>query len=176
MNIRSTRGKLITVALAGLTAGALAAGASPVTAAASNGYVSGSGNFADDWNDEGTLSTTSYSNSGAACLWQKVLIAEGYILESGADGYFGAETKAATRFLQVRWGLADSYASADGKVGPNTFRRAQKNVTATYIGSGDYRALRYNGRVSTFKMTRADTGRYHMYEDGTASYTRNGCS
>lgn len=176
MEIRYARGKLVAAAVAMIAAGALATGASPATASASSGYISGAGNFADDWNDEGTLSTNSYSSSNATCLWQRILESEGYTLDAGPDGHFGSETKAATRMLQVRWGLADSYASADGKVGPNTFKRAQKNVTATHIGSEEWRTLKYNGKVYSFQLFRNHSGKYQFTANGpTVSYTNNTC-
>lgn len=175
MNIRTVRGQLGAGVVAALTAGMLAMGASPAPASTSDGYVSGKGAFADDWNDEGTLSTSSYSNSGATCLWQRILEAEGYTLESGPDGLFGFETKAATRRLQVRWGLADSYDSADGKVGPNTFGRAGKNLTLVSTGPDEYRTLKYNGRVYSFKLDRSGYGNYLHASGSRVSYTSNPC-
>ncbi|NGN63741.1 peptidoglycan-binding protein [Streptomyces sp. A7024] len=172
-----------TVAL--ITAAGLGLGASPVSAAASDGYISGADYFFDDFGDEGTLSTTSYNNSNATCLWQRILVAEGANVtssggnfkETDMDGQFGALTRTATIDLQKRWGL-----TADGKVGKETFGRADKNLRYVSTQSDQLQRryqFRYVGEKSQSSgFYRSNTGRWSFYEDMElkyGSYTYNTC-
>lgn len=177
MNARSARGKSAAGIVSVLALGAVALAVPSASAAASDGSVRGAGTVIDDWNDEGTLSTSSYNNSGATCLWQMVLQAEGYPLSDGADGYFGSETKVATRKLQARWGLADDYASADGKVGPKTFGRADGNLRVTNSSpTTEARALNYVGKAYSFVLKRASSGTYYVTGTGFFRYGSNTCA
>ncbi|MFC9941432.1 peptidoglycan-binding domain-containing protein [Streptomyces pratensis] len=156
-----------------------------MSAAASDGYVSGAGDFYDDFGDEGTLSTTSYKNSNATCMWQRILHAEGAEVtnsgvrfnETDIDGNFGALTRTATINLQNRWGLA-----ADGKVGNATFGRADGNLVhvATHTDQLQRRfEFMYVGKAhKSFRFYRSNTGRWSFYEDQElkyGSYTSKTC-
>jgi peptidoglycan hydrolase-like protein with peptidoglycan-binding domain len=184
--------RIATGAVAALATGALALGASPASAAASNGYVSGAGTFYDDFADEGTLSTTSYSTSNATCLWQIILYAEGVKESNGTlydksdiDGKFGANTKYATKQLQKKWGLTQ-----DGIVGKKTFGSADDKWNAsTRAGELEYRAyssnastrykLRYHGDRYYFDFYRTANGNYRFYHNSKwmyASYSGTGCA
>jgi hypothetical protein len=141
--------------------------ADPVYASTSSGYISGAGVFYDDLNDEGTLSTTQHSRSGAVWLWQSILRADGYSVSH--DCQFGSGTAAATKSWQAARGL-----TADGVVGPNTFTEAGKNweFYAT-SGTEGVDEARYYGTVSSFPSQRMANGRYQdashaMYYSYTA--------
>ncbi|MCT2279363.1 peptidoglycan-binding protein [Micromonospora chalcea] len=134
-------------------------GASSASASASAGYISGVDAVTDDWGDEGTLSTTSYANSGAVGLWQKVLVADGLMSTVDVDCSFGPKTLAATKTWQSRNGL-----TADGKVGPATFGKADNRLTdqgngyVYYNGSNGVAAFkRANGRYSALFYNSNDT-------------------
>ncbi|MER7172024.1 peptidoglycan-binding domain-containing protein [Streptomyces mesophilus] len=177
MNFRSTRGRLAAAAIGALAACTMAVSATPASAAASDGYLSGGGSIFDDFGDEGTLSTSSYASSGVTCFWQNVLYAEGAIESDGStfdrediDGHFGANTKAATQSLQRRWSL-----TADGIVGNGTFGKADRKRTYlpdvdggvwttglehldTY--SNGHITAKYHGVKHTFRMNRGYQGRW----------------
>jgi hypothetical protein len=126
--------------------------ADPVYASASSGYISGSGAFEDDLNDEGTLSQVSHQRSGAVWLWQLILRADGYSVS--LDCQFGPGTASATKSWQSAHGL-----SADGEVGPNTFTAAGRNWK--YFGVSDgVNEARYYGSSSSFSAQRMANGRY----------------
>ncbi|CAL9537148.1 peptidoglycan-binding domain-containing protein [Streptomyces sp. enrichment culture] len=192
MNIRTSRGRIASGAVAALAVGALALGASPASAAAADGYVSGTGTFYDDFADEGILSTSAHSTSNATCLWQIILYAEGVKESNGTlydwtdiDGKFGANTKYATQQLQKKWGLTQ-----DGIVGKKTFGSADDKWNAsTRAGELEYRAysshtatrykLRYHGDRYYFDFYRTASGKYRFYHNGTwmyASYNGTGCA
>jgi hypothetical protein len=184
MKFRTTTTRWGAGAVAVMAAASLGLGASPASAAASDGYVSGAGDHWDDWGDEGTLSTTSYNNSNATCLWQRILVAEGAevsssglrFTENDMDGNFGARTKAATIDLQRRWGL-----TADGKVGNATFGRADSNLlyASTQPDELQHRIkFSYRGKEHNFNFFRSNIGRWSFYEDQVlkyGSYTYNTC-
>ncbi|MER7172025.1 peptidoglycan-binding domain-containing protein [Streptomyces mesophilus] len=195
MNFRTTRGRLVTAAIGTLAACTLAVSATPASAAASNGYISGAGSIYDDFGDEGTLSTTSYAISNATCFWQNVLYAEGAMKNSeyrfaktDIDGEFGSKTKYATRNLQHRWGL-----TIDGIVGKGTMSKldAKRQYTdidgGTWVGklqyvrttsNGNIVAI-YHGKYHSFDVGRSESGRW-WFEDvstgshNTASYHSDG--
>ncbi|MBV7699009.1 peptidoglycan-binding protein [Streptomyces sp. TRM70350] len=187
MSLRTTRTRLGAAAVAALAVGALAVGASPASASASSGYVNGAGTYTDDFGDEGTLSSSSYSSSNATCLWQQILWAEGATESNGSaydfsdvDGHFGPNTTHATRNLQARWGL-----SADGLVGPQTFGRADSKLryVSGSTASGEYLRVRYDGAQHDIDLLRATNGRYIIYSTGDrdtgsavyAAYGYNSC-
>ncbi|NGO75779.1 peptidoglycan-binding protein [Streptomyces sp. YC504] len=194
MSLPTTRTRLGALAVAALAASALTVSASPASAAASDGWISGAGSVYDDFGDEGTLSTTSYESSNAACLWQQILWAEGVHESDGtifdkedADGHFGANTVHATKQLQKRWGL-----TADGIVGKNTLGKVdtkREQIGGEWTGrllhaatNSDalYRTeLRYYGKSHTLTFYRTDTGKYYFqtYNVGFAyaAYGHNSC-
>ncbi|MFI6939622.1 peptidoglycan-binding protein [Streptomyces sp. NPDC050418] len=198
MNFRSTRGRLAAAAVGAVVAGTLAIGASPASASASSGYISGAGTIYDDFGDEGTLSSSSHAISSATCFWQNVLYAEGAMkndeyrfAKSDIDGEFGSKTRYATRNLQHRWGL-----TVDGIVGKNTMSKLDaKRVYLPDVDGGiwsgklQYRGIAangntlatYHGKYHSFKMSRAEgSGHWHFEDLSTgshqaASYTRNDC-
>ncbi|WP_424854102.1 peptidoglycan-binding domain-containing protein [Streptomyces sp. SAI-170] len=190
--MRTTRSRAATGVVAALATGALALGASPASAAASDGYVSGGGSFYDDFDDEGTLSTSSHAKSNATCLWQIILYAEGVKESNGTlydksdiDGKFGANTKYATKQLQRAWGLTQ-----DGIVGKKTFGAADEKWNAsTRAGELEYRGsssdaskrykLRYHGSRYYFDFYRTASGKYRFYHNSKwmyASYSGTGCA
>ncbi|BCM64796.1 MULTISPECIES: peptidoglycan-binding domain-containing protein [Streptomyces] len=193
MNFGNTRTRLATAAVSAAVAGALAVSASPASASASSGYVNGGGSFYDDFADEGTLSTASYKDTNATCLWQIILYAEGVKESNGTqfdwddiDGKYGANTAYATKQLQKAWGLTQ-----DGKVGNKTFGAADdKWNPSTRAGELEYRStgstdatkykLRYHGSRYYFDIYRTASGKYRFYHKNVwhyASYKNNsGCS
>ncbi|MCX5526056.1 peptidoglycan-binding protein [Streptomyces bobili] len=192
MTLRKTHTRLGAGIVAGLAACALAVSASPASASASSGFINGGATYTDDFGDEGLLSTSSYSNSSATCLWQQILWAEGANESDGtdfdladADGMFGSNTQHATKRLQVTWGLADSFNDADGKVGTNTFGYADSKLrfASGSTASGEYLRVRYDGAVRDLDFLRTQEGRYILYTSGSqagggavyASYTANYC-
>lgn len=174
MDFRTTRARLATAAVGALAAATLAISATPASAAASDGYIRGAGSIFDDFGDEGTLSTSSYAGSGAACFWQNVLYAEGATESNGStfdrediDGHFGANTKAATQSLQRRWGLDD-----DGLVGPATLGKVDRK--RTYLPDVDGGVWTTGLEHLDTYSTGAVTAKYHgvkhtfrMNRDGT---------
>lgn len=184
---RLSRTRLSAAAVAALAAGAMAVSASPASASAGSGYINGGGTYTNDFGDEGDLSSSSYANSTATCLWQQILWAEGATESNGSrydlsdiDGRFGPNTTYATKKLQSRWGL-----TADGWVGGNTFGRADSKLryVSGSTASGEYLRVRYDGAYHDLDFLRATNGRYIIYTDGDrnkggpvyASYTANYC-
>ncbi|KUM92754.1 hypothetical protein AQI88_29795 [Streptomyces cellostaticus] len=178
-----TRTRLATAAVSAAVAGALAVSASPASASASGGYVSGGGSFYDDFADEGTLSTTSYKDTNATCLWQIMLYAEGVKESDGTqfdwddiNGKFSSNTAYATKQLQKAWGLTQ-----DGKVGKTTFGAADdKWNPTTGAGELEYRStgttdatkykLRYHGSRYYFDIFRTASGKYRFYHKNVWHY------
>ncbi|MDG4798525.1 peptidoglycan-binding protein [Micromonospora sp. WMMD1082] len=117
----------------------------------SQGYIGGAGVVTDDWGDEGTLSRTSYASSSAVGLWQRVLVADGLLTLAQVDCEFGPVTESATKSWQQRNNL-----SADGKVGPLTFGRADDRLSDQ--GNG---YVYYRGSNTTLALKRID-GRYQV--------------
>ncbi|MCX5417763.1 peptidoglycan-binding protein [Streptomyces sp. NBC_00059] len=200
MNFRTKQARMVSAAIGALAATVLAVSVTPASAAASDGYIRGAGSIYDDFGDEGTLSTTSYSSSSATCFWQSVLYAEGAMknsesrfAKSDIDGEFGSKTKFATRNLQHRWGL-----TVDGIVGKNTMSKLDaKRVYnpdldgGTWIGHLKYLrttdngniVATYYGKYHSFGMVRAgSSGRWHFTDVShsqlpsiAADYGRNSC-
>lgn len=187
MNLRMTRTRLGATVVTALAASALAVSASPASASAAGGYISGGGTWTDDFGDEGELSSSSYSSSSAVCLWQQILWAEGANESNGSDfdlsdidGNFGPNTTYATKKLQATWGL-----TADGRVGKNTFGRADSKLhyDSGSTADGQYLRVRYDGAAHDLDFLRATNGRYIIYKNGDrdqgspvyASYTTNSC-
>jgi peptidoglycan hydrolase-like protein with peptidoglycan-binding domain len=132
------------------------------SATAGHGYLDGSGALTDDWGDEGTLSTTAYAHSNLAAAWQGVLYADGYLSASGIDCRFGTATKNATKKWQSAHGL-----TADGKVGPKTFGKADNNLKSQK-GVVYYDGTKHN------PVLKRSGGKYYVYDNGwkLASYTK----
>ncbi|WP_151476922.1 peptidoglycan-binding domain-containing protein [Streptomyces albicerus] len=182
MNFGTTRTRLATAVAAAVATAALAVSASPASATSAQGYFTGYGAWTDDWSNEGTLSTGSYANSNATCLWQEILWAEGATESNGTaydeadiDGIFGPNTEYASKKLQTRWGLDN-----DGRVGPLTLGTADNKLR--YI-SGSTEAgtlyLRYDGAAHDFTLRRDDSNRYWFVKDGAwrvAAYNYRTCS
>ncbi|WP_234390561.1 peptidoglycan-binding domain-containing protein [Streptomyces sp. MMG1533] len=154
-------------AVAILTAGAavltVGLGASPASAKASDGFVRGYDKFTDDFDDEGTLSTTVNEKSNATCLWQSILWAEGInASRDSVDGVFGDRTAEATRILQDRWGLTN-----DGVVGKGTFAEAGDRLE--YRNGSTFRGeelgVTYRGSKYAIWLYRDVQGRY-QFRDG----------
>ncbi|MFE9657091.1 peptidoglycan-binding protein [Micromonospora sp. NPDC006431] len=139
-------------------------GAAPAAASASAGYISGVDAVTDDWGDEGTLSTTSYANSSAAGLWQQVLVADGLMSNLDVDCSFGPKTEAATKTWQSRNGL-----TADGRVGPLTFGKADNRLTDQ---GGGYVYYHGSNGVSAFKRINGQywTLFYNSYDTWSVAY------
>jgi peptidoglycan hydrolase-like protein with peptidoglycan-binding domain len=120
--------------------------------------VAGSGGFADDWNDEGILSTTRHASSNATCLWQKILWADGKLAWDDIDGVFGSGTREATKKWQQEWVSG----TADGVVGKATFTAAGKSLRDT-DGNGSVDTYRgTEGR--SFLVSRTADGDYTFYD------------
>ncbi|AZM58938.1 MULTISPECIES: peptidoglycan-binding domain-containing protein [unclassified Streptomyces] len=172
MFLNRTLRAAVPVALAAVTALGLNLSAAPSASANVNdGYVSGSGAFGDDWDDEGTLGQgypATYSN--ATCLWQKVLYADGYLSTAQVDGVFGSTTWAATYNWQH-----DRNLEADGIVGKKTFTRAGDRLRDQ---TGDGKVDTYDGTKYDISVSRDSSGRYTFAQGGrnhVASYTKRTC-
>lgn len=193
MGIRTTAGRGATVAIGILAAATLAIGASPASAKVSDGFVRGYDEFRGDWSDEGIISAAERPNSNAVCLWQTVLWATGAIESDGTkfdasdiDGFFGPNTTYATKRVQVSWGLADKFSEADGRVGGNTFGKADdwlvkgggsiergKTLYLTFNSGGPHRFDLYRSSVGiyNFKIGQSDGAIWRQ-----ASYSQYGNS
>ena len=185
MLIHTRRARLGTAIAAAAFTGALALCAAPASANASDGYVSGAYQYQDDFGDEGTLSTSSHTNTNATALWQWVLLAEGAkkgngdaFVRADIDCQFGSDTKSATTNLQRTLRLDD----IDGIVGNETFGAVDGNIeyVSTNYDSSTYRTkLRYTGDANTFYMYRSSTGVYQVNIPNVgwkpASYTNANC-
>jgi len=114
--------------------------------------IHGGGAFTDDLGDEGILSTTTNTPSNAVCVWQEILLADGYLGTADVDGSFGPRTEAATKSRQSSRGLA-----ADGSVGKNTFGAADASLTfdGGSTASGQYLYMRYNDAIEFTRNTTA---------------------
>ncbi|MEU7751866.1 peptidoglycan-binding domain-containing protein [Micromonospora sp. NPDC049101] len=130
--------KAVAMAMVVATIGAVAIPAAPASANVSQGYVTGSGTWTDDWGDEGPISASTRSYSNVVAMWQKILVADGYLAASDVDCRFGPTTTAATRRWQTDRGLV-----SDGVVGRRTFATAATRLT-TYEGWFYYDGLGSN--------------------------------
>ncbi|MDF3144727.1 MULTISPECIES: peptidoglycan-binding protein [unclassified Streptomyces] len=191
MSLRSAHARIATGVISAIAAGTLALSASPASAhsGSGDGYVRGYDSYKDDWDDEGTLGWTPeyFPHSNAACLWQKILWAEGALYKEGGiykkfpeseiDGNFGPNTRHATVSLQAAWDL-----DTDGKVGSKTFGRAenQLKVTGGSEDRGKQLNFTYYGDTHSFSVVRNKEGKY-AFRDGDdkwriAGYNYLSCS
>lgn len=142
----------------GATVLALGIAATTVTpAAASNSYngrshIYGVGTITDDLNDEGVVNVSTNARSNVTCLWQTILWADGYLPQSGVDGSFGPQTKAATQAWQRARGL-----SADGSAGKLTWTKAGTKISF-HGASGGKAYGGYDGSKVNFMVRRTDSG------------------
>ncbi|MGS2613733.1 peptidoglycan-binding domain-containing protein [Micromonospora sp. LZ34] len=117
----------------------------------------------DDFGDEATLSRYgSYRYSTAVALWQRILVAEGYLATSGVDCDFGPATQAATVKYQQRYGL-----TADGVVGTQTWSKADNFLVNEYQTVG-YESIVYKSpnRVEEISFRRGGNGYYETFLPG----------
>lgn len=174
MTIRTAVPRAAVAVVVGTLGATLALGTPPASAAVSDGYVSGSGAFRNDWSDE-TVHAGYYPRSNAACLWQKVLWAEGLLGNSEVDGSFGSKTRARTGQLQSRWGIPTS-----GKADKATFTEAAGRLRFASGSTADGKRLEltYRGAAHRFTVRRDERGRHGFHLDGgwkAASYKKRTC-
>lgn len=119
----------------------------------STSFVDGAGVLTDDFGDHyselgGSLCNGCANSWGTdtVLMWQAILVAEGFLGHGDLDGKFGPGTASATRKWQSRYGL-----TADGRVGPNTWGRADNNLR----WQDSYIAV-YVGREGKVKFNRGD--------------------
>lgn len=148
----SLRAKATAISVATVIVGSIALSTTPASAAVSNGYISGTGDYRDDWTNEGPISESSNSVSNATALWQAILYADGFLSYSGIDCDFGPATYSATRSWQAYAGV-----SVDGIAGPNTLGTANEFVVPA-DGGGYY----YWGRNHVITLTRNSDGQWGM--------------
>ncbi|MFJ8628483.1 peptidoglycan-binding protein [Kitasatospora sp. NPDC093550] len=148
-------------AAAALAVGALATSTVGAHASTSVGFVDTSwGNYDNDWADEGLISTTQHSHSGAAGLWQLVLWQDGFLSEADVDCQFGPRTQAATKAWQAKYLGASQ---ADGIVGPKTFGEASSHLNSTDNGFSIQYGWKYLGRDRNTGRYFFDTGYTHGF-------------
>ncbi|MFJ5779537.1 peptidoglycan-binding protein [Streptomyces sp. NPDC093094] len=154
-------------------------------AAVAQGFVNGWDKQWDDFDDEGTLSRTSYSHSNAVAMWQLILVADKAHRPDGSlftaadvDCRFGPTTEYATKDWQRKFSL-----SADGIVGPKTFHRAGSNLLGPVKEWNVERVEYWSGTTTqgtTFWRSLEDGHYSFQMPSGLkidASYTRaNACS
>jgi hypothetical protein len=146
-------------------------------------YVYGAGAVPDDFDDEGVVNVSTHRSSGATCLWQTMLWANGYLPSSGIDGIFGDQTDAATRNFQRDKGL-----SADGSAGRNSWTKAGNNLAQHDNQNGWLYVVYHGGTGSrsqysahTFVLQRSPDGNYRFYPPQSndpynwATYNSNSC-
>ncbi|KUO21576.1 peptidoglycan-binding domain-containing protein [Streptomyces dysideae] len=135
----------------------------------STSFVDGAGTLTDDFGDhfDELGNSLCYGcgnswNTDIVVLWQSILVAEDLLDFGDIDGKFGPGTRDATIAWQNRYGLG-----ADGKVGNNTWRKADdrlvwlSNIDVSYTGKYQSGAVIFH-RGSTSKVT--DSGAYKLAE------------
>jgi len=155
--------KLGACTVAALAAGVLAVSATPAAAVGTYSglpYVSGGGDYSDDFGDEGILRLGGKSN--AVCMWQRILWSFDYLQESDIDGAFGPKTEQATKNLQNRYNLR-----ADGVVGKDTFGAVDSRLGYLQgsVNDGQVLVLGFTGPAGRFLLTRDQWGHY-LFPDG----------
>ncbi|MET8331697.1 peptidoglycan-binding domain-containing protein [Streptomyces sp. NPDC005181] len=177
MSWSTKRIKLGACTVGALTAAVLAVSTTPAAASgdySGRAYIWGSGdvyNYWNDWDDEGELGRSRHASSNVACLWQKILWADGN-LESLADvdGVFGDQTYNATRAWQTTEGV-----KVDGGVGRETFGAAGfwLDKTSGSASPGQTLYLRYFGSDHNFDLRRLPDGNYE-FKDGSENWRKAG--
>ncbi|MDX3525031.1 peptidoglycan-binding domain-containing protein [Streptomyces sp. ID05-39B] len=179
MSMRGKCSRTAAVVVGAALAATLGLSASPASAKASDGWVRGYDYSIDDFNDEGTLSSSlaEHRESNATCMWQRILWAEGALTTTGTpfgesfiDGHFGNDTTTATKWLQRYWHL-----DVDGKVGNQTFGYAHVHVfqTGGSTDRGKTLYLEYRGRSHSFPMRRNTEGKY-LFKDADGNWRQAG--
>ena len=148
-----TRTRAVALTTAAAMLGVLALSAAPASASVSQGYIAGSGDWRDDWGDEGPFSASTRSYSNVVAMWQMILWADGYLTRSEVDCRFGPQTTAATKRWQSARGLV-----ADGVVGARTLSRAATRL-GVWESEGWYY---YDGATDYFQLGRRTDGRWDM--------------
>lgn len=157
------RKRFVPIAVAAAVLGGAAVSTTPASANTSDGYISGTGDWTNDWSDEGPISASSYSYSNAAAGWQAILWADEYLTSTTEiDCRFGSTTTGATKQWQTDH-LGSAY--ANGSAGPQTLARAESYMYAN--SSGQYIYPGRGGRYVTF--TRNSSGQWGMYH-GTSDH------
>ncbi|MEU1815926.1 peptidoglycan-binding domain-containing protein [Streptomyces roseifaciens] len=157
---------LLAASAALLVSGALTT--APPASAASDDAISGQDNWRDDWWNEGTISTSSYSYSNVAAMWQQILWADGLLEWSEIDCRFGRDTRQATIWWQQYKEIA-----ADGMVGPETFKAASERLVAMdgsirYIGATGNRNINFwRGSDGKWSMSISGDVKVIWYEKAT---------
>jgi hypothetical protein len=174
----SLRTKAAAVTVAAALAGGIGLTAVPAAASTSQGFVSGTGAVGDDWTDEGTLSSSSYSKSNATAMLQQILWAEGVKESNGTafdyadiDGKYGPNTTYAVKQLQKLFNRYGAGLAVDGKAGKKTLGFASRNFLVDE-GSGK---VAYIGEKHVVNFKRV-SGKYQLKVNNTrgwkvASYT-----
>ncbi|MCT9076878.1 peptidoglycan-binding domain-containing protein [Streptomyces fulvoviolaceus] len=178
---RLLRRAAVPVIASGLAFGMSVTLAGPAAASGSysgRAYIYGpvAGTMTDDWTDEGVVNVATHRSSNVTCLWQTILMADGYLSASGVDGIFGDQTHAAT----VKW-QRDRGLVADGSAGRDTWTKAGTKLTDNGSDSDGYRYGGYNGTKFWFAVRRSNsTGNWGFYEEGgilrSAAYNSRTCS
>ncbi|WP_392839715.1 peptidoglycan-binding protein [Streptomyces sp. LN500] len=185
MNWHTKQMKLGACAVGALTAVVLAVSTTP---AAASGTYSGRAyfwgnnnpNYWFDWDDEGLIQTSVHASSNAACLWQKILWADGELSStSDIDGVFGSQTKNATTAWQTdEMNKSEGWAGLkiDGGVGPQSLKWAAVNRLLYKSGSevpGQILNLTYDGTHHDFDVRRIADGNYE-FVDGDGAWRKAG--
>lgn len=129
-------------------------------------FADGAGKLTDDFGDhfDELGNSLCYGcgnswNTDVVVLWQSILVAEDLLDFGDIDGQFGPGTRDATIAWQKRYGL-----SADGKVGDNTWSKADDQLkwsgsVVLYDGSGPYGYVTFHRGDSSKSQ---DGGAYHL--------------
>ena len=164
----------------GVMAGGVAHADSGNVGAYSSAYVDGSGALDDDWGEHrsdlgGNLCSGCANswNTDTVLMWQAILVAEGFLSYSDLDGRFGAGTAAATKKWQARYGL-----TADGRVGANTWGRADNNLRwddgfVRYIGRSGKTVIFERGWVASSTNGAYDLLGIDVYESRRVSFNNS---
>jgi hypothetical protein len=174
----SLRTKAVVLGVAAAMAGGIGVTAVPAAASTSQGFISGTEEVENDWTDEGTLSSSSYSRSNATALLQMILWSEGVKEQDGTrfdyrdiDGKYGANTTYAVKQLQKLYNSWGAGLTVDGKAGKKTLGYASKEfLFDNYDGT-----VSYVGRKHVVDFKRV-SGKYQLKVNNTrgwkvASYT-----
>lgn len=161
-----------------MTVISLGIGAAPAYATSAQGYIGGTGDILDDWDDEGTISRTTNSYGNVVGLWQYILWADGATKKDGTrfslddiDCQFGPTTEYATMKWQSMKGFTG--ADVDGFVGPKSWKKAGDSLVKTY---GTDAFATYTGRIpgQWIDLNRDGGKHYLMLTDAWPALTYRG--